>query len=79
MQQKYKSTYAAGVGGFIFLLLISSLLFTVPLILEKKADYMKHDRLKKKLIQEFFEEFIEAFFPNLHPHIDFSKVTFPAV
>ncbi|MFD1385872.1 Rpn family recombination-promoting nuclease/putative transposase [Oceanobacillus oncorhynchi subsp. oncorhynchi] len=37
---------------------------------------MKHDRLTKKLIQEFFEEFIEAFFPNLHPHIDFSKVTF---
>ncbi|MGX8791942.1 hypothetical protein ACW0TQ_09200 [Oceanobacillus sp. M60] len=77
MQQKYKSTYAAGVGGFIFVLLISSLLFTVPLILEK--DYMKHHRLTKKLIQEFFEEFIEAFFPNLHPHIDFSKAIFPAV
>ncbi|WP_245833211.1 transposase [Oceanobacillus timonensis] len=51
-------------------------MFTAPLILEKEADYMKHDRLTKKLIQEFFEEFIEAFFPNLYPYIDFSKVTF---
>ncbi|WP_254846716.1 Rpn family recombination-promoting nuclease/putative transposase [Oceanobacillus sojae] len=51
-------------------------MFTAPVILEEEADYMKHDRLTKKLIQEFFEEFIEAFFPNLHPHIDFSKVTF---
>ncbi|MCT1905405.1 Rpn family recombination-promoting nuclease/putative transposase [Oceanobacillus sojae] len=51
-------------------------MFITPVILEEEADYMKHDRLTKKLIQEFFEEFIEAFFPNLHPHIDFSKVTF---
>ncbi|WP_370453201.1 hypothetical protein [Oceanobacillus sp. CFH 90083] len=51
-------------------------MFTAPVILEEKADYMKHDRLFKKLIQEFFEEFIEGFFPNLHPCIDFSKVTF---
>ncbi|MCT1905346.1 transposase [Oceanobacillus sojae] len=51
-------------------------MFTTPVILEEEADYMKHDRLTKKLIQEFFEEFIEAFFPNLHPYIDFSKVTF---
>ncbi|GAA0340039.1 Rpn family recombination-promoting nuclease/putative transposase [Oceanobacillus oncorhynchi subsp. oncorhynchi] len=51
-------------------------MFTFPVIYEEEADYMKHDRLTKKLIQEFFEEFIEAFFPNLHPHIDFSKVTF---
>jgi len=51
-------------------------LFPTPVILEEEADYMKHDRLTKKLIQEFFEEFIEAFFPNLHPQIDFSKVTF---
>ncbi|WP_339180272.1 Rpn family recombination-promoting nuclease/putative transposase [Oceanobacillus sp. FSL W7-1293] len=51
-------------------------MFTAPVILEEEADYMKHDRLTKKLIQEFFEEFIEGFFPNLHPHIDFSNVTF---
>ncbi|WP_339182001.1 Rpn family recombination-promoting nuclease/putative transposase [Oceanobacillus sp. FSL W7-1293] len=51
-------------------------MFTVPVILEEKADYMKHDRLTKKLIQEFFEEFIEGFFPDLHPYIDFSNVTF---
>ncbi|WP_254846861.1 Rpn family recombination-promoting nuclease/putative transposase [Oceanobacillus sojae] len=51
-------------------------MFITPVILEEEADYMKHDRLTKKLIQEFFEEFIEAFFPNLHPHIDFSKVIF---
>ncbi|MGX8791914.1 Rpn family recombination-promoting nuclease/putative transposase [Oceanobacillus sp. M60] len=51
-------------------------MFTFPVIYEEEADYMKHDRLTKKLIQEFFEEFIEAFFPNLHPHIDFSNVSF---
>ncbi|MDM8102526.1 hypothetical protein [Oceanobacillus oncorhynchi] len=54
-------------------------MLTAPVILEEEADYMKHDRLTKKLIQEFFEEFIEAFFPNLYPYIDFSNVTFPAV
>ncbi|WP_130858863.1 MULTISPECIES: Rpn family recombination-promoting nuclease/putative transposase [Gracilibacillus] len=54
----------------------SVLLLTVPVIQEEKADYMKHDRLTKKLIQEFFEEFIEGFFPDLHPYIDFSNVTF---
>ncbi|MFD1453917.1 MULTISPECIES: transposase [Oceanobacillus] len=51
-------------------------MFTTPIILEEKTDYMKHDRLTKKLIQEFFEEFIEGFFPELYPYIDFSKVTF---
>ncbi|WP_368901826.1 Rpn family recombination-promoting nuclease/putative transposase [Oceanobacillus oncorhynchi] len=51
-------------------------MFTFPVIYEEEADYMKHERLTKKLIQEFFEEFIEAFFPNLHPHIDFSNVSF---
>ncbi|MFD1388385.1 Rpn family recombination-promoting nuclease/putative transposase [Oceanobacillus oncorhynchi subsp. oncorhynchi] len=51
-------------------------MFTFPVIYEEKADYMKHDRLTKKLIQEFFEEFIEAFFPNLYPYIDFSNVSF---
>ncbi|MCT1903726.1 transposase [Oceanobacillus sojae] len=48
----------------------------MPVILEEEADYMKHDRLTKKLIQEFFQEFIEGFFPDLYPYIDFSKVTF---
>ncbi|MEF3330385.1 Rpn family recombination-promoting nuclease/putative transposase [Oceanobacillus oncorhynchi] len=51
-------------------------MFTFPVIYEEEADYMKHERLTKKLIQEFFEEFIKAFFPNLHPHIDFSNVSF---
>lgn len=51
-------------------------MFTTPIILEEKTDYMKHDRLTKKLIQEFFEEFIEGFSPELYPYIDFSKVTF---
>ncbi|GIO23064.1 hypothetical protein [Oceanobacillus sp. J11TS1] len=51
-------------------------MFAAPVILEEKADYMKHDRLFKKLIKEFFEEFIEGFFPDLHPYIDFSEVTF---
>ena len=54
----------------------SAYLFAAPVILEEKADYMRHDRLFKKLIKEFFEAFIEGFFPDLHPYIDFSEVTF---
>ncbi|WP_211198906.1 hypothetical protein [Oceanobacillus jeddahense] len=46
------------------------------MVLEEKADYMKHDRLTKKLIKAFFEEFVEEFPPDLHSYIDFSNVTF---
>lgn len=35
-----------------------------------------HDQLFKKLIQEFFEEFVLLFFPEAHEAIDFHHVSF---
>ncbi|MEI3614025.1 transposase [Pseudogracilibacillus sp. SO30301A] len=46
------------------------------IVLERKSIYIDHDRLFKELIQTFFQEFIEAFFPKVHAYIDFSSVTF---
>lgn len=34
----------------------------------------KHDQLFKNLIKTFFEEFLEAFFPDVHDYIDFHSV-----
>src|SRR5699024_3208450 len=45
-------------------------------IREKARAYIDHDRLFKELIQTFFREFIEVFFPEESAHIDFSSVTF---
>ena len=41
---------------------------------ESKATYTKHDLLFKQLINNFFEEFIEAFFPDVHQHVDFTSI-----
>ena len=49
---------------------------TLTMIYEKKPPYTDHDRLFKELIQKFFEEFIEAFFPSVHMEINFSSVIF---
>lgn len=46
------------------------------LLLEKPAKYTDHDRLFKLLIQTFFKEFIEAFFPTIYKTINFSTVKF---
>ena len=46
------------------------------IIKEATPSYTKHDQLFKQLIETFFEEFIEAFFPDLHEQIDFKEVTF---
>ncbi len=46
------------------------------LILEKDASYTDHDRLFKEVIQVFFQEFMEAFFPEEYKHINFSTVHF---
>lgn len=51
-------------------------LFTSSIILEDKQTYTDHDRLFKELIQTFFKEFIDAFFPDLFPKIDFTTVKF---
>lgn len=45
-------------------------------VMEDKASYIKHDQLFKQIIEHFFEEFLEAFFPALHEEIDFEKITF---
>lgn len=48
-----------------------------PLIIkEKSKDYTDHDPLFKQLIEIFFKEFIEAFFPKLYKTLDFNHITF---
>ncbi|WP_051359562.1 hypothetical protein [Paucisalibacillus globulus] len=42
---------------------------------EDTKDYTHHDQLFKELIHHFFEEFLEAFFPQVHQHIDFTTIT----
>jgi hypothetical protein len=49
---------------------------TATIIFEKKFPYTDHDRLFKELIQTFFKEFIEAFFPLVYKEINFSTVKF---
>src|SRR5690625_3922675 len=44
------------------------------LVMEEKRPYTDHDRLFKQLIKTFFEEFLEAFFPELHEQIDFKEI-----
>ncbi|MDY0406371.1 Rpn family recombination-promoting nuclease/putative transposase [Virgibacillus sp. 179-BFC.A HS] len=46
------------------------------LVMEKSPAYPHHDQLFKELIRTFFEEFLEAFFPEIHPMIDFQNITF---
>ncbi|UZH06081.1 Rpn family recombination-promoting nuclease/putative transposase [Heyndrickxia coagulans] len=48
----------------------------MQVILEKRSSYPDHDRLFKELIQTFFEEFMDAFFPEESVGIDFSHVKF---
>jgi predicted transposase/invertase (TIGR01784 family) len=44
------------------------------LIREDPSQYIHHDQLFKQLIHTFFAEFLELFFPEVHPHIDFSTI-----
>jgi hypothetical protein len=41
---------------------------------EPPVSYTRHDQLFKQLIHTFFEEFLEAFFPDIHHHIDFQAI-----
>jgi len=47
-------------------------------IREKPSEYSKtaidHDQLFKQLINHFFKDFLKAFFPQVHDHIDFSAI-----
>ncbi|MCM3741499.1 Rpn family recombination-promoting nuclease/putative transposase [Oceanobacillus luteolus] len=47
----------------------------MPLVVrEVPRIYMKHDQLYKELINTFFKEFIEAFFPDVYEHLDFQAI-----
>ncbi|GGB38793.1 transposase [Lentibacillus populi] len=46
------------------------------LVMEKSPLYTRHDHLFKELIQTFFEEFLESFFPKIHPLINFQEISF---
>src|SRR5699024_2161126 len=49
----------------------------MPLVIKEdtsKPTYTKHDQLFKELIIEFFKEFLEAFFPDVHDNIDFHAI-----
>ncbi|WP_067725885.1 RpnC/YadD family protein [Oceanobacillus damuensis] len=39
-----------------------------------KYTYTSHDQLFKELINNYFEEFLEAFFPDVHSNIDFTAI-----
>lgn len=43
-------------------------------IKETPKNYHLHDQLFKELLHNFFEEFLEAFFPEVHHYVDFSSV-----
>jgi hypothetical protein len=42
------------------------------LVKEDSKSYIHHDQLFKQLVRTFFAEFMEAFFPEVQEHIDFS-------
>ncbi|AEH52458.1 hypothetical protein BCO26_0399 [Heyndrickxia coagulans 2-6] len=48
----------------------------LELVMEKQAGYNVHDRLFKELIQNFFKEFMEAFFPDVSADLDYRRVRF---
>lgn len=47
---------------------------TEMVIQEEKKKYMNHDQLFKELINNFFIEFLEVFFPDVHEGIDFHSI-----
>lgn len=46
----------------------------IKFIHEDTQNYNIHDQLFKNLIHNFFAEFLEAFFPEVHHYVDFSSV-----
>lgn len=44
---------------------------TESFIREKQSTYTSHDKLFKELLHTFFEDFLLAFFPEVHKEIDF--------
>lgn len=48
--------------------------YNALMIREKKKEYVKHDQIFKELINNFFVEFLDVFFPEVHAGIDFESV-----
>jgi hypothetical protein len=44
--------------------------------LDNRSAGIDHDRLFKELLETFFAEFMELFFPDIYQHIDFNKLHF---
>lgn len=42
--------------------------------LDEKQKRTKHDQIFKELINNFFVEFLEVFFPKIHAEIDFKSI-----
>lgn len=49
---------------------------SIQTIKEQGRVYTSHDQLFKRLIETFFVEFIEAFFPEIYEQVDFSSLKF---
>ena len=53
------------------------MLLAYPLFIKEETSnlaYTGHDQLYKELIQTFFQEFLEAFFPEVHNHLEFHVI-----
>ena len=49
----------------------------MPTLIKEKpleSSYTKHDQLYKELIHNFFEEFIEVFFPDVYDNLNFQQI-----
>ncbi|WP_342514794.1 hypothetical protein MKY34_08730 [Sporosarcina sp. FSL K6-1522] len=47
---------------------------TAMMVRKKKKPYVKHDQIFKELIYNFFIEFLDVFFPEVHAGIDFKSI-----
>lgn len=45
------------------------------IVKEETSQYIPHDHLAKELINNFFEELLEVFFPEVHESIDFTAIS----
>lgn len=46
----------------------------VMVVQEQKKQYTRHDQIFKELINNFFVEFLEVFFPEVHAGVDFKSI-----
>ena len=48
----------------------------IHLVMEESPSYTKHDLLFKQLIRYCFNDFMEAFFPDIYEQIDLESISF---